>query len=179
MIKSSLTIILSPYSRIFPTLPSKTGKCCIPCWRSWERRGYHTDESFPSPTMPHTKASNSTCHSEDIPAFCEQLILSLIDLPEWYQEFRISTLGTAIPHSPQASPSKPPSSKKSKFNKRTGLNYGTSPYSAKGFRFQDSTWATGINVIQFFLFCGCCLQMKICSTCFTRTLVKVTFGIIF
>lgn len=74
--------------------------------------------------------------TEDTPAFCEHLNLPLIELPEWYKEFRIPIQG----------PSPPPHStgflhqkKKSKFINRTGPSYGKSPYAAKGSRSQNTT----------------------------------------
>lgn len=76
---------------------------------------------------------------EDIPAFCDQLQLPLIDLQEWYKEFRIPPQGVSPPHTPQASPSKPSSSKTPKPDKYMGLGAGKSPYSSKGSRLHDAT----------------------------------------
>lgn len=76
---------------------------------------------------------------EDIAIFCIQLNLLLIDLPEWYQEFRVPTFGNTPPHSLQASPSKPPSSKKSKLNKRSDPHYGKPQYAPGGLRSEEYT----------------------------------------
>lgn len=68
---------------------------------------------------------------EDIPTFCEQLQLPLIDLPEWYKEFRIPPQGSSPPTTPQASPSRPSSSKKAKADKYTGSGSNRSFYTSK------------------------------------------------
>lgn len=76
---------------------------------------------------------------DNIPT-CEQLNIPLMNLPEWYKEFSISNRTATPPHTPQSSPIKPPSSKKTKFGKRACPNPGRSPYVAKGSRNIENAW---------------------------------------
>lgn len=76
---------------------------------------------------------------EDIQAFCDQLQIPLIDLPEWYKEFRSPAQGVSPPHTPQSSPSKPSSTKKAKSDKYSGSDAGKSSYTAKGSRPREYT----------------------------------------